>query len=223
MARKKIEPLFEEPIKNTTEDKKLSVAKSSPTKKEVPIVKSKANKKVELVKPVAKVKKSSPSIVTQLKKEIKDKTSEVKRQVKKEISIKKTPVKEEKKVLPKSQNPTVKKVPIPKIKETKIEEPEEEQTEIQEEKKPAYVKESKRKPKVDKNAPPVNKKHTLKVGTRVIVTFLGQPEPGTIIELTDEGMYKVKSNRGIVFPRAKYELGEIIDKRYPSYIIEIIK
>lgn len=195
MARKKIEPVFEEPIKNIVKAKKVSVVKSSTTKKEVLIVKPKVNKKVELVKPIPKVKKSSSPIVTPSKKEI-----EVK-----------TPVKRER------------KIPVPKIRETEIKEPEEEQIEIQEEKKPAYIKEPKRKPKVDKNAPPVNKKHTLKVGTRVVVTFLGQPEPGIIIELTEEGMYKIKSDRGVILPRAKYEGGEIIDKRYPSYIIAIIK
>ena len=195
MARKKIEPVFEEPIKNIVKAKKVSVVKSSTTKKEVLIVKPKVNKKVELVKPIPKIKKSSSPIVTPSKKEI-----EVK-----------TPVKRER------------KIPVPKIRETEIKEPEEEQIEIQEEKKPAYIKEPKRKPKVDKNAPPVNKKHTLKVGTRVVVTFLGQPEPGIIIELTEEGMYKIKSDRGVILPRAKYEGGEIIDKRYPSYIIAIIK
>lgn len=195
MARKKIEPVFEEPIKNIVKAKKVSVVRSSTTKKEVLIVKPKVNKKVELVKPIPKVKKSSSPIVTPSKKEI-----EVK-----------TPVKRER------------KVPVPKIRETEIKEPEEEQIEIQEEKKPAYIKEPKRKPKVDKNAPPVNKKHTLKVGTRVVVTFLGQPEPGIIIELTEEGMYKIKSDRGVILPRAKYEGGEVIDKRYPSYIIAIIK
>ena len=195
MARKKIEPVFEEPIKNIVKAKKVSVVKSSTPKKEVLIVKPKVNTKVELVKPMPKVKKSSSPIVTPSNKEI-----EVK-----------TPVKRER------------KIPVPKIRETEIKEPEEEQIEIQEEKKPAYIKEPKRKPKVDKNAPPVNKKHTLKVGTRVVVTFLGQPEPGIIIELTEEGMYKIKSDRGVILPRAKYEGGEIIDKRYPSYIIAIIK
>jgi len=186
MARKKIEPLFEEPIKNTMKVKKLSVAKVTPSKKETG-----------------------------------DKIGLVKNQIKKGIPAKKPILKEDKKVLPKSQKPPVEKVTVPKVKELEIEEVVEETEAI--EKKPAYIKEPKRNPKVDKNAPPVNKKHTLKVGTRVIVTFLGQPEPGTIIELTDEGMYKVKSNRGIVFPRAKYELGEITDKRYPSYIIAVIK
>ena len=195
MARKKIEPVFEEPIKNIVKAKKVSVVKSSTTKKEVLIVKPKVNKKVELVKPIPKVKKSSSPIVTPSKKEI-----EVK-----------TPVKRER------------KIQVPKIRETEIKEPEEEQIEIQEEKKPAYIKEPKRKPKADKNAPLVNKKHTLKVGTRVVVTFLGQPEPGIIIELTEEGMYKIKSDRGVILPRAKYEGGEVIDKRYPSYIIAIIK
>lgn len=195
MARKKIEPVFEEPIKNIVKAKKVSVVRSSTTKKEVLIVKPKVNKKVELVKPIPKVKKSSSPIVTPSKKEI-----EVKPPVKRE-----------------------RKVPVPKIRETEIKEPEEEQIEIQEEKKPAYIKEPKRKPKADKNAPLVNKKHTLKVGTRVVVTFLGQPEPGIIIELTEEGMYKIKSDRGVILPRAKYEGGEVIDKRYPSYIIAIIK
>ena len=186
MARKKIEPLFEEPIKNTMKVKKLSVAKVTPSKKETG-----------------------------------DKIGVVKNQIKKGIPAKKPILKEDKKVLPKSQKPPVEKVTVPKVKELEIEEVVEETEAI--EKKPAYIKEPKRNPKIDKNSPPVNRKHTLKVGTRVVVTFLGQPESGIIIELTEEGMYKIKSDRGIVFPRAKYEGGEIIDKRYPSYIIAIIK
>jgi hypothetical protein len=209
MPRKKIQPLFEEPIKKPAEVKK-STTKAVVDKKETIVPKSKTSKKEEPVKPLAK---ETPKAV--VKKPV------VKPPIKKEVS-KPLPKKEPKKVLPK-ESPKPIKVNPPKVKKVEIEIPEEEQIEIEEEKKPAYVKESKRKPKVDKNDPPVNKKHTLKVGTRVIVTFLGQPEPGTIIELTAEGMYKVKADRGIILPRAKYEGGEIIDKRYPSYIIKVIK
>jgi hypothetical protein len=221
MARKKIEPLFEEPVKNVTEAKKLPVAKVSPPKKEVPIVKAKVNKKVDPVKQLVKEKNPLPRGVTPPKKETENKIRVIKNQIKKEIPAKKPILKEDKKVLPKPQKPPVKKITVPKAKEIEIEEVVEETEVI--EKKPAYIKQPKRNPKVDKNASPVNKKHTLKVGTRVVVTFLGQPEPGIIIELTEEGMYKIKSDRGIVFPRAKYEGGEIIDKKYPSYIIAIIK
>ena len=210
MPRKKIQPLFEEPIKKPVGIKKSTTPKAVVVKKEISVPKAKVSKKEEPVKPLAK-----ETSKIEVKKPV------VKPPVKKEVS-KPLPKKEPKKVLPK-ESPKPVKVTPPKVKEVEIEEPEEEQIEIGEEKKPAYVKESKRKPKVDKNAPLVNKKHTLKVGTRVIVTFLGQPEPGTIIELTSEGMYKVKADRGIILPRAKYEGGEIIDKRYPSYIIKVIK
>ena len=174
-----------------------TVAKKPIAKKEVTIVKPKIDKKEIGPKPL--VAKSPPKKVATTNKPI---------------------IKEDKKVLHKPQKPPVKKVTIPKVKEIKIEDPEEETEVI--EKKPAYIKEPKRNPKVDKNASPVNKKHKLKLGAKVIVTFLGQPEKGTIIELTEEGMYKIKSDRGIVFPRAKYEGGEIIDKRYPSYIIKVL-
>jgi len=174
-----------------------TVAKKPIAKKEVAIVKPKIDKK-----------------------EIGPKPSVAKSPVKKVATTNKPIIKEDKKVLAKPQKPPVKKITIPKVKEIKIEEPEEETEVI--EKKPAYIKEPKRNPKVHKNDPPVNKKHKLKLGAKVIVTFLGQPEKGTIIELTEEGMYKVKSDRGIVFPRAKYEGGEIVDKRYPSYIIKVL-
>jgi len=212
MPRKKIQPLFEEPIKKPAEVKKSTTPKAVVAKKETIVPKAKTPKKEEPVKPLAK---ETPKAVVK-------KPVVVKPTIKKEVS-KPLPKKEPKKVLPKIEPPKPVKVIPPKVKVVEIEEPEEEQIEIGEEKKPAYVKKSKRKPKVDKNAPLVNKKHTLKVGTRVIVTFLGQPEPGTIIELTAEGMYKVKADRGIILPRAKYEGGEIIDKRYPSYIIKVIK
>ena len=211
MTNKKIKPLFVEPVKTPT------VVKKPIAKKEVPIVKPKINKKE-----VAGVKEKKTSIGTipspDSKKEIEPKLQVAKSPPKKVTTTKKPIIKEGKKVLPKPQNPPVKKVTTPKVKEIKIEE--EEETEVIE-KKPAYIKEVKRNTKIDKNSAPINKKHKLKLGTKVIVTFLGQPEKGTIIELTEEGMYKVKADRGIVFPRAKYEGGEIIDKRYPSYIIKV--
>ena len=199
MTNKKIKPLFVEPVKTPT------VAKKPIAKKEVPIVKPKIDKKE-----VAGVKEKKTSIGTipspDSKKEIEPKPRVAKSPPKKVITTKKPIIKEDKKVT------------APKVKEIKIEEQEE--TEVIE-KKPAYIKEVKRNTKIDKNSAPINKKHKLKLGTKVIVTFLGQPEKGTIIELTEEGMYKVKADRGIVFPRAKYEGGEIIDKRYPSYIIKV--
>ena len=198
MTNKKIKPLFVEPVKTPT------VAKKPIAKKEVPIVKPKIDKKE-----VAGVKEKKTSIGTipspDSKKEIEPKSRVAKSPPKKMITTKKPIIKEDKKVT------------TPKVKEIKIEEQE---TEVIE-KKPAYIKEVKRNTKIDKNSAPINKKHKLKLGTKVIVTFLGQPEKGTIIELTEEGMYKVKADRGIVFPRAKYEGGEIIDKRYPSYIIKV--
>ena len=202
MPRKKIEPLFEEAPKTPVGIKKSSTPKVVVAKKETTARKTTVTKKEEPVKPLPKKKTSTPEA--------------------KKPPIKPSTKKEPKKVSPKKVTPPAKKTPTPRVKEVKIEEPEEKQIEIVEEKKPAYVKEPKRKPKIDKNAPPVNKKHTLKVGTRVIVTFLGQPESGIIIELTDEGMYKIKADRGMILPRAKYENGEIIDKKYPSYIIKIL-
>ena len=199
MTNKKIKPLFVEPVKTPT------VAKKPIAKKEVPIVKPKIDKKE-----VAGVKEKKTSIGTipspDSKKEIEPKSRVTKSPPKKVITTKKPIIKEDKKVT------------TPKVKEIKIEEQE---TEVIE-KKPAYIKEVKRNTKIDKNSSPINKKHKLKLGTKVIVTFLGQPEKGTIIELTEEGMYKVKSDRGIIFPRAKYEGGEIVDKRYPSYIIKVL-
>ena len=213
MTNKKIKPLFVEPVKTPT------VAKKPIAKKEVPIVKPKIDKKE-----VAGVKEKKTSIGTipspDSKKEIEPKPRVAKSPHKKVITTKKPIIKEGKKVLSKPQNPPVKKVTTPKVKEIKIEEQEEETEVI--EKKPAYIKEVKRNTKINKNSAPINKKHKLKLGTKVIVTFLGQPEKGAIIELTEEGMYKVKADRGVILPRAKYEGGEILDKRYPSYIIKVL-
>lgn len=193
MAKKKVQPLFDEPVKKKSDvksstKKEIKPKKEKDPKKQIPI-KTKADKKpvVSKVNPKKEVIKKSP------KKEI----------IKKEI-------------------PKPKKVISPKVKEVKIEELEEEKIEIQEEKKPSYVKESKRKPKIDKNAPPKKIKHKLKVGDKVIVTFLGQPRYGVIIELSPEGMYKVKTDKGLTLPRAKHEEGEIPDKTYPSYIIKVL-
>lgn len=226
MARKKIEPLFEEPAKKIIAVKKPSIPKTVTPKKEASIIKPKIDKKKEPVKSVAKEKKSSvpvvksPAIKPPVKKETEAKTILIKKTVKKEITTKKPAIKEVKKVLPKNQKVPAEKVIIPRVKEIKIEEPEDEIEAT--EKKPAYVKEAKKTTKVNKNLPPVNIKHKLKVGTLVIVTFLGEPYRGVIIELTEEGMYKVRTERGLVLPRAKHEEGPIPDKRYPSYVIKII-
>ena len=202
MPRKKIQPLFEEPAK---------INKVVSPKKETTARKTTTSKKEEPVKPLPKKKISTLEV----------KKPPIKLSPKKETP-KPTEKKESKKVSPKTVSPLVKKTPIPRVKEVKIEEPEEEKIESQEEKKPSYVKESKRKPKVDKNAPPVKIKHKLKVGTKVIVTFLGQPRPGIITELSQEGMYKVKTDQGLTLPRAKHEEGEIPDRNYPSYIIKVL-
>ena len=74
-----------------------------------------------------------------------------------------------------------------------------------------------------KKEEPKNIKHKLKVGQKVMVTFLGSPTEGIIIDLTSEGTYKVKSDRGIIFPRAKIlNEGEVMDRYYPSYIIKVL-
>lgn len=65
-------------------------------------------------------------------------------------------------------------------------------------------------------------KHKLKVGDRVLVTFLGTPTEGVIIQLTEGGLYKVKSERGTILPRAKHSEDGILDRYYPSYIIKVI-
>lgn len=64
-------------------------------------------------------------------------------------------------------------------------------------------------------------KHKLKVGDRVLVTFLGTPTEGVIIQLTEGGLYKVKSERGTILPRAKHSEDGILDRYYPSYIIKV--
>lgn len=110
---------------------------------------------------------------------------------------------------------------IPKIKEIEIKE-EEENYQISKEEKPSYIKKSGKKIKENNDAPK-KIKHEIKLGQEVIVTFLGQPAKGVVIELSEEGMYKVKVDRGIILPRAKYIKGEIPDKKYPSYIIKILK
>lgn len=211
MPRKKVQPLFEEPVKKSTGTKKSTDSKVVSPKKETTRVKDKVTKKEEPIKSLPKKKTNIPEV----------KKTPAKRSPKKE-EPKPTEKKEPKKVLPKNSTPPVKKTPTPRIKEVKIEEPEEEQIEIVEEKKPAYIKESKRKTKTDKNSPPVKIKHKLKVGMKVLVTFLGEPRPGVIIELSPEGMYKVKTDQGLTLPRAKHEEGKIIDKSYPSYIIKVL-
>lgn len=210
MPRKKIQPLFEESAKTPLEVKKASTQKVVSPKKEITARKATVTKKEEAIKPLQK-KASTPEV----------KKPPIKSSPKKETP-KITEKKEPKKVSPKTVTPPVKKAQTPSVKEVKIEEPEEEKIEIQEEKKPSYIKESKRKPKVDKNAPPVKIKHKLKVGMKVLVTFLGEPRPGVIIELSPEGMYKVKTDQGLTLPRAKHEEGKIIDKSYPSYIIKVL-
>ena len=211
MPRKKIQPLFEEAAKTPVEIKKSPTPKVIVSKKETTARKTRITKKKEPVKPLPKKKTSTPET----------KKPPIKSSPKKE-EVKPMQKKEPKKVSPKKVTPPVKKTPTPRIKEVKIEEPEEKQIESQEDKKLSYVKESKRKPKTDKNAPLVKIKHKLKVGMKVLVTFLGEPRPGVIIELSPDGMYKVKTDKGLTLPRAKHEEGKIIDKSYPSYIIKVL-
>lgn len=126
--------------------------------------------------------------------------------------------KDNKKNVPK--NKEIKNI-IPKIKEIEIKE-EEENYQITKEEKPSYIKKPGKKIKENID-PPKKIKHEIKLGQEVIVTFLGQPTKGVVIELSEEGMYKVRADRGIILPRAKYIKGEIPDKKYPSYIIKILK
>jgi hypothetical protein len=175
--------------------------KEKPVKKEI-ISKTSTPKEEPIKKELPKKEIKKPEVV---KKEIKPKIT--KTPPKKPVAKKEVVAKP--KGLPKS---------FPKIKEMKIEEeviglPEENLS---------PVKKVKRKPKEPKKDPNKKINHKLKVGTRVIVTFLGQPTNGVIIELSEEGMYKVRSERGLVLPRAKHEEGELPDKRYPSYIIKVI-
>lgn len=187
--------------------KKIQPLFEEPQKKEKPVKKEivpKTTTKKE-VKPKAPVKPVAKKV------EVKSTTK---------VPIKKSPVKKE--VTPKVVIPPKKEKPksTPKVKVIEIEEIEET---IEPKEEPKIIpKEPKRKPRQIKNEPPKNIKHKLKIGTRVIVTFLGQPYPGSIIELSPEGMYKVKSDRGIILPRAKHVEGEIPDKYYPSYIIKVL-
>jgi hypothetical protein len=206
MEKKKVQPLFGETPKV---GKKNPEGKKTSPKKEI-----KPNSEIKKIDPK---KKTVEKKVSQ-KKEIKPKPEEKKTLAKKIPSPKKE-------IQPKKVSPVKKtktssvKIP-PKTKEIEIKE--EEETQEVQGIKPSYVKESKRKPKVDKNSPPKTIKHKLKVGDKVVVTFLGQPRTGVIIELSPEGMYKVKTDKGLTLPRAKHEEGEIPDKSYPSYIIKVL-
>ena len=210
MPRKKIQPLFEEPQKKEKPLKKevtpkTATPKKEPIKKELP---KKETKKPEVVK-----KEIKPKITKTPTKKVEVKRTEVKAPAK---PVPKKPVAKKEvvakpKVLPKS---------LPKVKEIEIEDTEE-ITNVPEE-TPIIPKSSKRKSKIDKNAPPKKIKHKLKVGDLVIVTFLGTPRKGVIIELSQEGMYKVKTDQGLTLPRAKHIEGDIPDKYYPSYIIGVL-
>jgi hypothetical protein len=158
------------------------------------------------------------------KKEKAEKSIPDKKTIAKKEPVGKNIEKEIKKTTPK-KSPEKKEVKTIKPKEVKVVIPEIEDPTPNEEildPKPSYVKEAKRKPKVDKNEPPKNLKHKLKVGQKVIATFLGDPRRGEIIELSIEGMYKVKTDSGIILPRAKHEEEGIPDKSYPSYIIKVL-
>jgi hypothetical protein len=211
MPKKKVQPLFEEPVKTPAGVKKSTTPKVVSPKKKTTPGKSTNIKKEDPVKPIPKKKTSTEGT----------KKTPIESSAKKE-KVNPKGKNETRKISSKAVIPPVKKAPAPRVKELKIEEPGEEQIEAQEEKKPSYIKESKRKPKIDKNAPPKKIKHKLKVGDKVIVTFLGQPRYGVIIELSPEGMYKVKTDKGLTLPRAKHEEGDITDKAYPSYIIKVL-
>ena len=129
--------------------------------------------------------------------------------VPKEVNTKPLPPK------PELPSKAEKKVPVPKEVKTKPLPPKPELPPKEEKKSPVR---GKKKVEVD----PKKIKHKLKVGDRVLVTFLGTPTEGTIIQLSDEGMYKVKSDRGTIFPRAKHSEDGILDRYYPSYIIKVI-
>ena len=139
-----------------------------------------------------------------------DKEKEKKKPIKSSPDKKSVRV-EEKKTPPVKE----KKVPVPKEVKTKPLPPKPELPPKEEKKSPAR---GKKKVEVDTK----KIKHKLKVGDRVLVTFLGTPTEGTIIQLSDEGMYKVKSDRGTIFPRAKHSEDGILDRYYPSYIIKVI-
>ena len=139
-----------------------------------------------------------------------DKEKEKKKPIKSSPDKKSVRV-EEKKTPPVKE----KKVPVPKEVKTKPLPPKPELPPKEEKKSPVR---GKKKVEVD----PKKIKHKLKVGDRVLVTFLGTPTEGTIIQLSDEGMYKVKSDRGTIFPRAKHSEDGILDRYYPSYIIKVI-
>ena len=156
--------------------------------------------------------------ITPLFQEDKEKEKEKKKPIKSSpdkksvrVEEKKTPPVKEKKIAPKVE----KKVPVPKEVKTKPLPPKPELPPKEEKKSPVR---GKKKVEVD----PKKIKHKLKVGDRVLVTFLGTPTEGTIIQLSDEGMYKVKSDRGTIFPRAKHSEDGILDRYYPSYIIKVI-
>jgi hypothetical protein len=137
------------------------------------------------------------------------------------------PKEEKKPISPKAEkpkrlpsSPPKKEIPL-KVKSVKKEDPVEEVKEVKNEipKETPKRKEIKR----GKKEEPKNIKHKLKVGQKVMVTFLGSPTEGIIIDLTSEGTYKVKSDRGIIFPRAKIlNEGEVMDRYYPSYIIKVL-
>ena len=148
--------------------------------------------------------------ITPLFQEDKEKEKEKKKPIKSSPDKKSVRV-EEKKTPPVKE----KKVPVPKEVKTKPLPPKPELPPKEEKKSPAR---GKKKVEVD----PKKIKHKLKVGDRVLVTFLGTPTEGTIIQLSDEGMYKVKSDRGTIFPRAKHSEDGILDRYYPSYIIKVI-
>jgi hypothetical protein len=206
MPRKKIQPLFEEPQKKEKPLKKEVTSKTATPKKE-PIKKELPKKEIK-----------KPEVA---KKEIKPKTTKAPT---KKVEVKRTEVKSPAKPLPKKSVAKKEVIPkpksLPKVKEIKIEDTEE-ITNVPEE-TPIISKSSKRKSKIDKNAPPKKIKHKLKVGDSVLVTFLGTPRKGVIIELSQEGMYKVKTDQGLTLPRAKHIEGDIPDKYYPSYIIKVL-
>jgi len=153
---------------------------------------------------------------------------EIKGSVKKKVPLKTTPKKEVPKVTkPKKEIPlkvVEKKVSVKKpkpISKPIIEIKEEVLEENVVEDLPSPIPKEKKKKEI-KNDPPKVIKHKLKVGTNVIATFLGSPTKAVIIELSPEGMYKVKAERGTILPRAKHIEGEIPDKTYPSYIIKVL-
>jgi hypothetical protein len=169
------------------------------------------NKETQVPKKIT-VKKEIP-VKTSVKKLV-DKVIPPKKEIILKSEPKKTSLKKSKEVTEKP-NPPIKKVKTVSKPIIKIEEVEE----IEKEDLPEPII---KKKKEIKNDPPKTIKHKLKVGTKVIATFLGSPTKAVIIELSPEGMYKVKAERGTILPRAKHIEGEIPDKTYPSYIIKVI-